>query len=66
MYQCVLNVPLWNDWSKVTYSQVQGSPVHKALFYKISSEFLEQDSLSSYSFGEIQNVEETEISEEKN
>ena len=26
-----LNVPLWNDWSKVTYSQVHGSLVLKAL-----------------------------------
>ena len=32
MYQCILNIPLWNDWSKVTYSQVRGSPVLKALF----------------------------------
>ena len=31
MYQCILNVPLWNDWSKVTYSQVHGSPVLKTL-----------------------------------
>ena len=31
MYQCILNVPLWNDWSKVTYPQVHGSPVLKAL-----------------------------------
>ena len=29
MYQCILNVPLRNDWSKVTYSQVHGSPVLK-------------------------------------
>ena len=34
MYQCILNVPLWNDWSKVTYSQVHGSPVLKALSFK--------------------------------
>ena len=25
MYQCILIVPLWNDWSKVTHSQVHGS-----------------------------------------
>ena len=31
MYQCILNLPLWNDSSKVTYSQVHGSPVLKAL-----------------------------------
>ena len=31
MYQCILNVPLWNDSSKVTHSQVHGSPVLKAL-----------------------------------
>ena len=34
MHQCILNVPLWNDWSKVTYSQVHGSPVLKALSLK--------------------------------
>ena len=34
MYQCILNVPLWNDWSKVTYSQVQGYPVLKALSFE--------------------------------
>ena len=33
MYQCILNVPLRNDWSKVTYSEVHGSPVLKALVY---------------------------------
>ena len=31
MHQCILNVPMWNNWSKVTYSQVHGSPVLKAL-----------------------------------
>ena len=30
-YQCILNVPLWNDWRKVTYSQMHGCPVLKAL-----------------------------------
>ena len=34
MYQCILNVILWNDWSKVTHSQVHGSPVLKALSFK--------------------------------
>ena len=34
MYQCILNVPLWNDWSTVTYSQVHGSPVLKAPSFK--------------------------------
>ena len=41
MHQCILNVPLWNDWSKVIYSQVHGSPVLKFLllqsFYRISA-----------------------------
>ena len=41
MYQCILNVLLWNDWSKVTYSQVHGSPVLKTFvlqsFYWISA-----------------------------
>ena len=36
------------------------------LFYsKVCSEFLQQDSQSSCSFGKIQNVEELELSEEK-
>ena len=34
-------------------------------YYKGCSEFLRQDSQSSYSFGKIQNVGETELSEEK-
>ena len=33
-YQYVLNVPLWNDWSKVVYSQVHGSPVLKTPSFK--------------------------------
>ena len=37
----------------------------KFFFYKISSEFLRLDLQSSYSFGKIQNVGETEFSEEK-
>ena len=31
MYQCILNITLWNDWSKVTYSQAHGYAVLKAL-----------------------------------
>ena len=34
MYQCILNEPLWNDWNKLTYSKVHGSPVLKALPYQ--------------------------------
>ena len=34
MYQSILNVPLWNNWSKVTYLQVHGSPVLKALLFQ--------------------------------
>ena len=34
VYQCILNVPLWNDWSKATYSQVLGSPMLKALSFE--------------------------------
>ena len=64
MYQCILNVPLWNDWSKVTYSQVYGSPVLKAFHSKVSGGFLWQDLQSSYSFGKIQNVGHPELSKE--
>ena len=38
----------------------------KPFYYKVSSEFLRQDSQSSYSFGKIQNVGGPELSEEKN
>ena len=34
MYQCILNVPPWNDWSKITYWQVHGSPRLKVLLIK--------------------------------
>ena len=34
MYQYILNVHLRNDWSKVTYLQVHGSPVLKVLSFK--------------------------------
>ena len=34
MCQCILNVPLSNDWSKVTYSQVHGSPMLKISSFK--------------------------------
>ena len=37
----------------------------KLFFHKVSSEFLRQDSQNSYSFGKIQNVGKTELSEEK-
>ena len=42
--------------------------IHKCMvlqlfYYKVSRDFLRQDSQSSYSFGKIQNVGETEISE---
>ena len=39
MYQCILNVPLWNDWRKETYSQVHGSPVLKTLLLQSFSWF---------------------------
>ena len=48
------------------YSQIHGSPVSKPFYYKVSGEFLRQDSQSLYSFGKIQNVGEKELSEEKN
>ena len=65
MYQHILNVLLWNDWDKVRYSQVYGSPVLKALLFQSSSGFLWQDSQSSHSFGKIQNVGDLKLSQEK-
>ena len=38
----------------------------KLFYYKVSSDFLRQDSQSSWSFGKIKNVGETELSEENN
>ena len=64
MYQCILNVPLWNDWSKVTYSQVHGPPVRKALSI-VTSAFLRRDLESSYIFDMIKNVGGPELSQEK-
>ena len=49
----------------MTHSQIHGSPVSKLFRYKVSGEFLRQDSQSLYSFGKIQNVGEKELSEEK-
>ena len=49
----------------VFLQQVHGAPVPKLCYCKVSSEVLRQDSQSSYSFGKIQNVGETELSEEK-
>ena len=37
----------------------------KLFYYKVSSEFLRQGLQSSYNFGKIQNVGETELSGEK-
>ena len=66
MYQCILNVPLWNDWSKVTYSQVHGSSVLKLFHSKSWSGFLRQHLQSSYSLGKIQNLVGPEYSGFKN
>ena len=49
MCQCVLIVPLWNNWSGVACSQVHGSPVLKA-------GYLLQHLQSSDSLGKIQNL----------
>ena len=51
------NVTLWNDWIKVTNSQVHGMVLQcSKLFHSIvSTGFLSQDSHISYSFGKIQN-----------
>ena len=37
----------------------------KLFYYKVSSEFLREVSQSSYIFGKIENVGETELSEQK-
>ena len=34
IHQWILNATLWDDWSKVTYTQVHGSPLHKTLSFK--------------------------------
>ena len=65
MYQCMLNIPLWNERCKVTYSEVLVLQCSKLFCYKVSSEPLRQDSQSTCSLGIIQNVGETELCEEK-
>ena len=37
MYQCILNVPLWKDWRKVTHSEVHDSPVLKNHLFDVST-----------------------------
>ena len=53
MYKCILNVPMRNDWSKVTYLHVHDSPVFKTHHSKVSTGFPQQDLQSSYNFGNI-------------
>ena len=53
MYQCILNKPLWSDWSGGLCSLVHGSPVHKALSSKSLNWILRQYLQSSYSLGKI-------------
>lgn len=53
MYKCILNVPMRNDWSKVTYLHVHDSPVFKTHHSKVSTGFPQQDLQSSYNFGKI-------------
>ena len=69
IYQCTVNVPLWNDWSKVACSQVHDSPVLKIVIciyihiytYIIWRQYLQ----NSYSLGKVQNLGDPELSEEK-
>ena len=66
-YQCILNVPLWNDWSKVTYSQVHGSPVpiaQSSFIAKLLVDFWGKI-CRAHSFGKIQYVGVAELSQEK-
>ena len=68
MCQCILNIPLWNDWYTV-----YGSPVFRALlFQSFWGDFCDKMrgahavlARSSCSFSKIQNVGGPEISEEK-
>ena len=52
MYQCILNVPLGNAWSKVTYSQLHGSPLLKALSLKSLSWISARTSEEFIQFGQ--------------
>ena len=52
MYQCILNLPQLNDWSKVTHSQVHGSPVLKALSFKSLSWICETKFSELIQFGQ--------------
>ena len=55
-------VPMYLPMYIYKYMVLQCS---KLIYYKVSCEFLQQDSQRSYSFGKIQNVGETELSEER-
>ena len=58
-------IALVRDYVYDVCGYVCDSPVLKALYSKVFSEFLRPDSQSSYSFGKIQNVGDSELSEEK-
>ena len=65
MYQCILNVPLWIDWSKVTYSQVHDSSVLKTLPFKSLNYISATIFAELIQFGQGQNLGGPELSEEK-
>ena len=66
MYQCILSVPVWNDRSKATYSQVHGSPVLKTFSFK-SLNWVSATIFAEliHSLGKIQNLGEPELCEGK-
>ena len=66
MYQWIRNVPLWNDWSKITYSQVHGFPVLKALILQNCWWTSATRIGELLRFGKIQKLREIELSVEKN
>ena len=65
MYQCILNVPLWNDWCKITYLQVHGFPVLKALSFKSLNCISATTFAKLIQFGQDPKLGGPELSEEK-
>ena len=62
MCQCILDVPQWNDWRNVTYSEVHGSSKLKALSFESFNWVLWQ---ASSGLSKMQNLEGPTFSEEK-
>ena len=61
MYQCILNVPLWNDWSKSNiFTSTWFSSAQRSFIPKFSVNFCDKIRRAHTVFGKIQNVGDPE------